>query len=237
MAGQTPIGRASAAKVYARNFWFDIGQSASFVEKDSYPSAIECLLGAIAGSLSPASPVPAVPYKDLMGSGREVLSGAIQERVAADRGTRILPLDQFFLRNLAFLQSPHTFDDESGVGFAAVYPGTPHHGAAVDQNGGQIQSGCRHGHAGDDFIAGSLQRQSVVLVCLHHQFDTMGDDVAGGQDIAHAFMALGNAVAGPDDPEFHRCAAGRTDTFTDRRGHLALVFSRENGFDSDSASA
>ncbi len=40
------------SKVYARNFSFDIGQPASFEEKDSYPSAIEYLLGALAGSLS-----------------------------------------------------------------------------------------------------------------------------------------------------------------------------------------
>jgi len=39
------------AKVYARNFSFDIGQPASFEEKDSYPSAVEYLLGAVAGSL------------------------------------------------------------------------------------------------------------------------------------------------------------------------------------------
>jgi hypothetical protein len=40
------------SKVYARNFSFDIGQPASFDEKDSYPSAIEYLLGAVAGSLT-----------------------------------------------------------------------------------------------------------------------------------------------------------------------------------------
>ena len=40
------------SKIYARNFSFDIGQPASFEEKDSYPSAIEYLLGAVAGSLT-----------------------------------------------------------------------------------------------------------------------------------------------------------------------------------------
>ena len=40
------------SKVYARNFSFDIGQPASFEEKDSYPSALEYLLGAVAGSLT-----------------------------------------------------------------------------------------------------------------------------------------------------------------------------------------
>ena len=40
------------SKVYARNFSFDIGQPASFEEKDKHPSAIEYLLGAVAGSLT-----------------------------------------------------------------------------------------------------------------------------------------------------------------------------------------
>lgn len=42
------------AKVYARNFSFDIGQPASFEEKDRFPSAVEYLLGAVAGSLTTA---------------------------------------------------------------------------------------------------------------------------------------------------------------------------------------
>lgn len=40
------------SKVYARNFSFDIGQPASFEEKDRFPSALEYLLGAVAGSLT-----------------------------------------------------------------------------------------------------------------------------------------------------------------------------------------
>lgn len=40
--------------VYTRNFSFDIGQPASFEEKDKHPCAIEYLFGALAGSLSTA---------------------------------------------------------------------------------------------------------------------------------------------------------------------------------------
>ncbi len=42
------------SRVYSRNFSFEIGQPASFEEKDKYPSAMEYLLGALAGSLSTA---------------------------------------------------------------------------------------------------------------------------------------------------------------------------------------
>lgn len=38
--------------VYARNFSFDVGQAASFEEKDVYPSALEYLFGALASSLT-----------------------------------------------------------------------------------------------------------------------------------------------------------------------------------------
>jgi uncharacterized OsmC-like protein len=40
------------SSVYVRNFSFDIGQAASFEEKDIQPSALEYLFGAFAGSLS-----------------------------------------------------------------------------------------------------------------------------------------------------------------------------------------
>jgi TusA-related sulfurtransferase len=38
--------------VYCRNFAFDVGQPASFEERDQFPSAVEYLLGALSASLS-----------------------------------------------------------------------------------------------------------------------------------------------------------------------------------------
>jgi TusA-related sulfurtransferase/uncharacterized OsmC-like protein len=38
--------------VYSRNFSFDVGQPASFEEKDTHPSAVEYLLGALSASLT-----------------------------------------------------------------------------------------------------------------------------------------------------------------------------------------
>ncbi|MGB3210711.1 MAG: OsmC family protein [Desulforhopalus sp.] len=42
------------SKVYSRNFSFEIGQPASFEEKDKHPCAVEYLFAALAGSLSTA---------------------------------------------------------------------------------------------------------------------------------------------------------------------------------------
>ena len=39
--------------VYCRNFQWDLGQPASFEEKDRHPSAVEASLGALAGDLVP----------------------------------------------------------------------------------------------------------------------------------------------------------------------------------------
>lgn len=40
------------SKVYCRNFAWDLGQPASFEEKDAHPCAVEALLGALGGALS-----------------------------------------------------------------------------------------------------------------------------------------------------------------------------------------
>jgi uncharacterized OsmC-like protein len=40
------------ATVYCRNFKFDVGQAASFEERDANPSAVELVLGALGGSLA-----------------------------------------------------------------------------------------------------------------------------------------------------------------------------------------
>lgn len=40
------------SSIYTRNFSFDVGQAASFKEKDAHPCAVEYLFGALAGSLS-----------------------------------------------------------------------------------------------------------------------------------------------------------------------------------------
>jgi hypothetical protein len=42
------------ATVYCRNFKFDVGQAASFEERDAHPSAVEYVLGALGGSLAVA---------------------------------------------------------------------------------------------------------------------------------------------------------------------------------------
>lgn len=43
---------AMRSTVYCRNFSFDVGQPASFEEQDRHPSAVEYLLGALAGALA-----------------------------------------------------------------------------------------------------------------------------------------------------------------------------------------
>lgn len=49
---RTRLAGPQHSTVYCRNFAFDVGQPASFEEKDQYPSAVELLLGALTASLA-----------------------------------------------------------------------------------------------------------------------------------------------------------------------------------------
>jgi hypothetical protein len=49
---RTRVTGHQKSTTYGRNFSFDVGQPASFEEKDQYPSAVEYLLGALAASLA-----------------------------------------------------------------------------------------------------------------------------------------------------------------------------------------
>jgi uncharacterized OsmC-like protein/TusA-related sulfurtransferase len=49
---RTRVTGRQKSTTYTRNFSFDVGQPASFEEKDQYPSAVEYLLGALSASLA-----------------------------------------------------------------------------------------------------------------------------------------------------------------------------------------
>lgn len=97
--------------VYARNFSFDIGQPASFEEKDRHPCAVEYLLGALAGSLSTAFATECAK------AGLEVddieisLSGGL-ENVLAHLG---LETGDPSLKEIELKCFASTFDDENAV--------------------------------------------------------------------------------------------------------------------------
>lgn len=97
--------------VYARNFSFDIGQPASFEEKDKHPCAVEYLLGALAGSLSTAFATECAK------NGLEVddieisISGCL-ENVLAHLG---LEEGDPSLREIELKCFASTFDDEDSV--------------------------------------------------------------------------------------------------------------------------
>ena len=97
------------------------------------------------------------------------------------------------------------------------------HGAAGQQDAGDVQTGGSHQHAGDDLVAGAQQHQAVKEVDLGHGLHGAGDQLPGGQDVVHADLALGDAVAAAHHAELHRRAAGPVDAGLDLLRHLAQV--------------
>ena len=109
------------------------------------------------------------------------------------------------------------------VGLAAVKLHTALHGAAGQEDAGDVQPGSGHQHAGDDLIAGPQQNQAVKQVDLRHGLDGVGDQLPGGKDVVHPVMALAHAVAAADDAKLNGGASGPVDAILYPLGHLPEI--------------
>ena len=142
---------------------------------------------------------------------------------AAAGAGRILQRHVFRLRDLP--GGEHAVGLRGGglVGLAAIELNAALHGAAGQQDAGNVQPCRRHQHTGDDLIAGAQQHQAVKQVDLGHALDGVGDQFPGGQDIVHTAMAVGHAVAAADHAELDGRAAGAVNAVLDPLGHLPQV--------------
>ena len=94
------------------------------------------------------------------------------------------------------------------------------HGTGVEKEGGHVQPGRRHQQAGNDLVARAQQHQRIKAVRAHHALHGGGDQVAAGQNVAHALVPLGDAVARGDGAKAHRRASGRFDAQLHLAGEL-----------------
>ena len=90
----------------------------------------------------------------------------------------------------------HLLELVGGVGAALVDGG--HHGAAGDNDRGQVDPQGRHQHGGHDLVTAADEHQTVQLVAGGVHVDGVGDDLPAGQHAAHTHVALGEAVADGD---------------------------------------
>lgn len=100
--------------IYARNFAFDVGQAASFEEKDAHPSALEYLFGALAGSLTTGFATECA-RDNLEVDDIELSLGGSLNNILAHLG---LEEGDPSIRTIELKCFASTFDDEKKVGAA-----------------------------------------------------------------------------------------------------------------------
>ena len=97
------------------------------------------------------------------------------------------------------------------VGLTAIELHAALHGAAGQEDAGNVQTGGSHQHTGNNLVAASQQHQTVKQVDLGHGFDGVGDQLTGGHNEVHAVMSLAHTVAAADHAELDGSAASPVD--------------------------
>ena len=77
-------------------------------------------------------------------------------------------------------------------------------GAAVHEDGRNVEPHHRHHHAGQRLVAAGEGHQRVVGVAAHHRLDAVGDDLARHQRIAHAGVVHRHRIGDRDGGEVER---------------------------------
>ena len=117
----------------------------------------------------------------------------------------------------------HGVDEVEAVFDDAVDGGTGFHGAAGDEDGGDVQAHGGQEHAGGDLVAVGDAHEGVGAVCVDHGFDAVGDEVAARQGVEHAVVAHGDAIVDGDRVEFLGDAAGCFNGSGDEVAHVLQV--------------
>ena len=116
------------------------------------------------------------------------------------------------------------------VGLTAIELHAALHGAAGQENAGNIQTGGSHQHTGNDLVAASQQHQAVKQIDLGHGLDGVSDQLTGGHDEVHTVMSLAHAVAAADHAELNGGAASPVDAVLHPLSDLTQVVVAGNTF-------
>jgi len=120
-------------------------------------------------------------------------------------------LFHFPVGNLGIPGLDHGVDQIHRHGLAFPLDLTRFHGAAGDEDGGDIHPHGRHQHPRGDFVAIGNAHHGISTVGIHHVFHGIGNEVPGRQAVEHAVMAHGDAVVDGDGVEFLGNAPRRLD--------------------------
>ena len=131
--------------------------------------------------------------------------------------------------NLSGGESAHRFKHAGKTGLLSVHP-AGQHGAAADENGGDVYPGGCHQKAGYILVAVGNHYQAVKAVGLDHCLGGVSDQIPGDQGVFHALVAHGDAVAHGDGGEDNGGAAGHGYAQLHRFHNLVQIHVAGNDF-------
>src|SRR5262249_27523151 len=124
---------------------------------------------------------------------------------------------------LAGLVSADGLEDAHDVHVGPVRPRAREDGAAVDEDPGDVEACEAHDAAGHVLVAAADGQPPVVVHAPGDDLDTVGDDLAGDEAVAHPGVAHHDAVGGGGCPVDLRDAAGGADALDGGAGEPVEV--------------
>ena len=97
------------------------------------------------------------------------------------------------------------------------------HGAAADEDTGQVQSAGSQQHTGHDLVTIRDKHNGIQRVRGEHHLNAVSNQLTGAQRILHTLVIHGDTVANADGVKFKRHAAGVADTRLHLLGDLVQV--------------
>ena len=116
----------------------------------------------------------------------------------------------------------HGLEHILNIYIAALEP-AGHHGAAVNEDGRNVETGNGHHAAGHILVAAAHGDQTIHALAEGHHLNGVGDNFPADQGCLHALGAHGYAVADGNGAELEGGAAGLPDTLFDGVGEPVQV--------------
>ena len=138
----------------------------------------------------------------------QTVHGVCGEHAGAGAAAGAAVLGQFlllFLAHIPVTHLAHSFDAGAVIGdLPLIVPGG--HGAAADDDGGDIHSRRRHKGAGYGLVTAYHQHKAIKAVGHGHGLNAVGDQLPAGQRVHHALVGHSNPVADGNGGKLHRDA-------------------------------
>ena len=151
-----------------------------------------------------------------LGKAADGVGGEHARAAAAGGAGRLLDPLALLLGHGAGGHLAHGVEEGVEVGLVpAVARAAGEHGAAGDEDRGEVEAQGTHDHARDDLVACRDQHHGVEGVALDGALDGVCDDLAAGEGVVHALVVHGDTVAHADGGHAEGGAASHADARLD----------------------